>query len=689
VEELRAAPPLELAVWGPVLMTVGAALGCSWLAGMSGWGAAGLMLALALALAGLAAQRAGLIAGRPRLIQAGLALLLAMALAGGIAAALFRAEAVRAPVVEAGLGQRLVEGRALSLDRTTSGAWRVLLAPTGIDGLAADQLPRRVRITLRPQQEELPAPGATLSCLATLNPPPGPVVPGAYDFARTAWFRELGGVGYAVRVCELSAPDPAAGGWGAALERARTRAAAYLAEGHGGAGGFLAAVATGDRSWLVSEDVEALQASGLAHIVSVSGLHVSLVSGLVFLFVLKLLAAWPWLALRIDVRKPAAGAAFAVALAYTVFTGAEAPAVRACVMTGVVLGAVLLERRAFTRRGLALAALLIVVVRPESAIEPGFQMSFLATLALVSLWEGWGRGTQGIAQLFQDPRGWILATLASSLVAGLATAPVAAAVFHRVAPWGMVANLLAVPVEDLIVGPAALAGALLAPVGLDGPFWALARWGLGVILAIAHWVASWPGAGAAVVPTGPAAPLLLTGATLLVCLARTWLRWLAVVPAVLGLVIWAASPRTELWIAPQGRAALATVPGQLPQLCFLQGARFDGVRLINEAGLDRRSSEALTPPPRSRGDSACQLRGPDWTLHFETIDRGWGGSGTGDATFAPYLVIAGAHQPLAPGALDQGGRVERRSEGAALVIARPSQAPWHGRFGPSRPDGTR
>lgn len=315
-----------------------------------------------------------------------------------------------------------------------------MLAVQGIDGLSAHKTPRRVRMSLR--EDRASAVGTRLSCLATLNPPPAL---GVYDFARAAWFKQLGGVGYTLKPCTTLPAAPATGlpaRIAEALAAARQSTAAGLAEGHGGAGCFLAAIATGDRSWLDPVDVEALQASGLAHIVSVSGLHVALVSGLVFLAVWRGLALWPWLALRVDTRNPAAAAAFAAALACTIFTGAEVPAVRACVMTAVVLGAVLLERQGVTRRGLAIAALLILAVRPESAMEPGFQMSFLATLALVSLWEAARPGATGTLAIPRDPRGWIVATLLAGAVAGAATAPIAASVFHRVSPWSMAANLM-------------------------------------------------------------------------------------------------------------------------------------------------------------------------------------------------------------------------------------------------------
>lgn len=661
------APLPELVVWGPVGVAVGAALGCTLLAAVPPAAAVGALALLGLAGAG--AQLAGVRQGREWMLWLGLVLLMGAALAGGCASVLLRAQVVAAPVIAAEGGPRQLAGTVIEVDRAQSGAWRAMLVVDAIDGLAPDRTPRRVRISLR--EDKAPAVGTRLSCVATLNPPPAPVVPGAYDFARAAWFKQLGAVGYALRPCAALPAVPAEGllaRIGSWLSAARQSTAADLAEGHGGAGGFLAAIATGDRSWLDPVDVEALQASGLAHIVSVSGLHVALVSGLVFLAVWRGLALWPWVALRVDARKPAAAAAFAAALAYTVFTGAEAPAVRACVMTAVVLGAVMLDRQGVTRRGLAIAALLILAFRPESAMEPGFQMSFLATLALVSLWEAARPGATGTFAILRDPRGWVAATLLAGVVAGAATAPVAASVFHRVSPWSMAANLMAAPLQDFVVAPAALTAVVLSPFGWDEPFWQLARWGLDRILDIANWVAVWPGAGASVADAGPVPPLLLVAAIVILCLARTVLRWLAVPLAALGLCLWWLAPPVEGWIAPQGRAFLAAPAGSWPQLCFLPGARFDAVRLVDEAGLPARTARAVVPPPRTRGDDSCLAGGSDWTLHFEP-------DGTGD--LRPVLTVQGLPRALSPDELPGGGLLLRRGQSLDLLTHAPAHAPWN------------
>jgi competence protein ComEC len=670
-------PLPDLVLWGPVAVMLGAALGCGvwagWQQELTACGAVALLL-LGASLKAMAGRR-----GSDLLAVLGFAVVLAGAGLTGTACALLEASARAAPVVEhSAIGAhdtQTVTGRVSEVDRARSGAWRVVIDVAGIEGLPSDSTPHRVRLTLR--ESEPPLPGQALACSARLNPPPGPVVPDAYDFSRAAWFRELGAVGYTLKKCEpVSLPAPS---WPQqlqdALARARMAAAAALAGAGGpegqnaadGAGGFLAAVATGDRSWLPVEDMEALQLSGLAHIVSVSGLHVGLVSGLTYLVIWRLLALVGWLAVRIDVRKPAALSALAAAFAYTVFTGSEAPAVRACVMAGVVFGAVLLDRRGVTRRSLALAALAILLVRPHSAVEPGFQMSFLATLALVSLWEGREGGGPTVLAMLRNPAGWVGASLLASFVAGAATAPVSGSVFHRVSPWGTVANLVATPVQDIVVAPFSLLAAVLSPLGWGDPFWAVARWGMGVTLDWAHVVAGWPGAGVAVPDPDWLPPVLLGAAIIWLCLSRTVLRWLGVPVLLAGLVLWALSPRVEGWIAPAGAAFLAHPPGTLARLCFAPGGRFEAMRLVDEAGLPPSQARALAPPPRARGDTACSAGGGDWEIHF---------IGTNGGKPLLALAIGGRLSVFEPGDLDGGATLARRDGRLEIRVGGSGPGPW-------------
>jgi competence protein ComEC len=662
----------RLVLWLPVGFAFGAGVTCSVRADDPAliWVLATFSLLL-LWLGGLvAAQRiASQTGAQIWTIVAGLSLIVA-AFSGGGAAGLLRAKAVAAPVIVDAKGIRLVTGFVDQVDKSQRGAWRALIKVTSIAGVAAGDRPLFVRISLK--QDEPPLPGTAITCSAILRPPPGPVVPGAYDHSRRAWFQRLGGVGFALEPCK---PAQIAGAtsrpsFQLIVSQWRAKASRSIVEAAPGPGaGFLAAITTGDRAWLSPEDTFALQVSGLSHIISVSGLHVSLLGGMVFLAIWKLFALVPALALRIDARKVGAFVALILTGAYTVFSGSEAPAVRAFIMSGIAFGAVILDRKAISMRGLALAAIAVLMVLPESALEPGFQMSFLATAALVAMWEVWDRHVPGETQ-----RGpirivvlWLGAAAGTSFVAGLATAPISAATFHRLSPWALPANLMVAPINDFIVAPAAVLAATLSPFGIGDIFWKIAGWGLSLNLRIAHFVASLPGAGTTVPWTDGFPPVIMIFAILWLTLWRSWLRYLGVLPFLIGALIWAIAPKPVGWIGPEGRAVLATPKFGGPSLCRTSGGRFDAGRLMDHAGLSDAQADRLMPPSQSYVKRGCFAGEGDWQARF--IENG-----RGRAVLS--LSLEGKSHAFGRGNIQDGALIMRKGWRVYLANRPARQGPW-------------
>ncbi|GIU66091.1 ComEC/Rec2 family competence protein [Candidatus Phycosocius spiralis] len=674
LEDLRAQDSDRLVLWLPVAFAFGAGLTCSVRADDPAGLWVGLTIgALSIWLIGIfLSQRAqthaisytcGLIAT--------LALLFAAFLGGG-AAGLLRAMAVAAPVIREHKVPLTVSGYVVQIDKTQNGVWRARIEVESLTPAASRENPSYVRLALT--QDEPPRPGEKILCQAILRPPPGPVVPTAYDHARRAWFMKLGGVGYAIAPCKLITgqlpPDKA---MVLILSIWRAQAARYLVETTPSPGaGFLAAITTGDRAWLSEDDVEALQVSGLSHIISVSGLHVGVLGTLIFLVIAKTIALIPSVALRFDARKVGASAALLGTGAYCIFSGAEAPAVRAFIMSAIAFGAILLDRKAISMRGLAIAAICVLVGVPESAIDPGFQMSFLATAGLVAMWEVWeahhardqGKPTPGPVHTVIF---WLGAAAATSFVAGLATAPVAAATFGRISPWSLPANLLAAPINDFLVAPAAVLGALLAPIGLDGWAWALASWGLSRTLDIAHFMAELPGARARVAWTDATAPVVLILSILWLTLWRSRLRYMALLGFVLGLAIWIAAPKPVGWISPEGRAILATPAGEYPQLCRTTGGRFDASRLIDRAGLSPTQVQDLLPEGEHVIRRTCFVGQGDWEGRYVYAGRGRG-------TLA--LSFDGQSHAFGRGDLPDGALLMRNGWQLYFYPASPRKGPW-------------
>lgn len=485
-------------------------------------------------------------------------------MAAGAGLAGLRAHRVDAPV----LSYRYygpVEGRVVQIDRSARDRMRLTLDRVVLPGTGPHRTPARVRMALT-RPDALPDIGQRVMTTGHLGPPPGPAEPGGFDFRRGAFFDRLGAVGHTRNPVLTIAPAPPGGA--IALHRLRMRASAGIAEAIGGQeGAVAAALMTGDRSRIAEATNEVMRQSNLYHIVSISGLHMAMLAGFVYATLrMALVAAQAGgtAAMRWPMHKLAAAGALLAAAAYLWLSGGGVATERAFIMVAVMLGAILADRRAISLRTVALAATIILVLNPEGLVTPGFQMSFAATLALILIAGPWARMAPHLS--------WILRPVAilviSSLVAGLATGPIAAAHFNRSAQYGLLANLLAVPVMGTLVMPAGVIAAVLAPIGLAGP--ALWVMGLGTrwMLAVADWISGLNGAVMAVPAPPPGAyPLIAAGVLIAVLTLRRGAvpgarlgGGAGMAAALLGLGMWVAAPRPAILIAPEGGAVGILTP---------------------------------------------------------------------------------------------------------------------------------
>ena len=501
-----------------------------------------IWIPLAIAAASLGA--ASLWLGRHLRLWPVAFLILAMTLAG-FARSDLRTQGVAHTIIPDRDRALVVTGWIEDVQRSSSRE-RLIIRVAAIDGMEVP--PPRVRISAS-RGDFVPGDGIRLR--AVLGPPPRPAVPGSYDSGFAAWFSGIGGSGFAVSRPEAADVSGerlsrifAAWRWSIA-ERIRAQMPERT-------GGVAAALLTGDRSGIDPDVAESLRASGLGHILAISGLHMALMAGGVFFAAGWGIARIEPLARAIDPRKPAAIAALMAAAGYLLLSGAAIPTQRAFVMTGAVLLGVLAGRRAASMHMVGLAALAVLVFQPESIVTPGFQMSFAAAIALVAAFNLVRRRADG-------PRGWVSrfagfwrALAGSSFVAGSATGGFAAFHFHRLAAYGFGANLAAMPVFSLLVMPAGAFALLLMPVGLDGPaLWAMDK-GLGWIISVASFTEGLPGAltPAAAAP-GLALAIYAAGFVLLAA-GRGLIRLAGAAGMALALAVWAASDQPDALVTEGG-----------------------------------------------------------------------------------------------------------------------------------------
>ncbi len=494
-----------------------------------------------------------------------------LCMACGVAAGTLRTALVHAPMIIKPTGSVEITGWVERWEAREGERNRVTLRIKEIKGWSQERLPRRVRVSA--SADTPPRVGQPARLTARLLPPPEPVAPGAFDFGKRAYFMGLGAVGYAVS--RLETPDNAEA---APLDlRLRAVIATLRAQVgdridaalEGRSAGVAKALIIGERAGIPEEVRDALRRSGLAHILAISGLHMAIMAGSLYWLVRVMLTLAPGIALRFPIKKWAAAAALLGAFFYLLLSGAAVSTQRAFLMSAVMLLAVMLDRPAISLRNVLIAALLILALMPESLLDVGFQMSFAAAGALIAVYErtrlprlmsprsdGRFRGLfagLGVTGTF------LLGIAATTLIAGVAVAPIAAYHFHHSINYSLAGNLLAMPIVSLWVMPAALIVLILLPLGLEAPALVVMAAGVDVVIAIADWVGSLPGA---VVPVPAFAPASLG----------------AMAIGALWFFIWQRARWRYLGLAVIGAGAIFATQGHQPDILIEREGKVVAVR---------------------------------------------------------------------------------------------------------------
>ncbi len=598
----------QLPLWLPVALGSGIA---AWfvLDGPSGW-IAWLVVMSAVACGSFAFPGQGRI-GRVLLV-------------GSIAAAIgctiiwLRAERMEGPV----LSRPTIASFEAKVERvdiqSAQNRVRLTLAP-----LNQAALPSRVRVN----SDDLASAatlvaGDTVSLRARLMGPQNASVPGGFDFSRVAWFQGLGATGKAIgpvtRVGyeKNSAPD------------LRDRLSAHIrAQLEGSPGGIAAAFATGDRGGIAKEDEDAMRASGLTHLLSVSGLHVTAVVGAAIFLSLRLLALSQLLALRTPLLLISALCGALAGIGYTLLTGAEVPTVRSCVAAMLVLAGIALGREAFTLRLVATGAVVVLLLWPEALVGPSFQLSFAAITSIVALHEV--PAMRALASKGEEswPRKVgrsLLALLITGLVVEVALAPIALFHFHKSGLYGALANIVAIPLTTFVIMPLEALALLFDGVGLGAPFWWATGISLDLLLGLARHVAAVPGAQAALSSVSTGAFAAMVGGGMWLMLLQSRVRLWGLGPILIGAGWVLSTPPPDLLVTGDGMHM--AMRGSDGELATLRPRAGDYVRsvLSERSGTIGDLTELDILPGADCSTDVCRVRlsrgGRSWQI-FATRSR--------------------------------------------------------------------
>ncbi|OWV82522.1 hypothetical protein ATY75_27245 [Rhizobium sp. N122] len=398
-------------------------------------------------------------------------------------------------------------GRVERREGDGRGRWRYILAVRATDEPELKRPPGRVTAIVRGADTPFEI-GDIITGRARLTPPSGPALPELNDFSFGAYFDGIGANGffYGAPAKDLEAGPQGARSTSEAMLEWLYRLRSSIGDRirsilPGDTGAFAAALVTDERRAISNATTEALRQSGLAHIVAISGLNMALSAGIFFVGFRMLLSLFPGVAQAYPTKKIAAAGALIAVTAYYLISGFGVSAERAFIMMAIMLIAVFFDRPSISLRNVVLSALVIIAISPSEVLGPSFQMSFAATLALVSGYQLWKDRRVRENALLKLPifrpvvavAGFFGGVLLTSLIGGFSTALFSIEHFHRLTAYGLPANLATMPIISFIVMPAGLLAMLLMPFGLDAPLWEVVGFGLDLVIAVAKTVSGWGG----------------------------------------------------------------------------------------------------------------------------------------------------------------------------------------------------
>ena len=419
----------------------------------------------------------------------------------------------------------------------------------------------KYRVTQRSKKDNANI-GECVEMVGKIMPLSKEVMVGGYQFDRKGFFEGLNGSGFAEsRWFKIDCENKSKFDFNALIGNLRQdishRIKSVLPKNEAS---IASAIIAGERGEIDEKQYESYRNSGLAHFLSISGLHMSMLAGLMFFLIRFILAFVPAISLRVDTKKIAAVFAIILSFIYLLISGQAIPAQRAFIMTFVVLLGVLLNRRAISMQTICLAGFIVLAISPQVLISASFQMSFAAVMGLVAFYEKTSNAITkflnvgGLHKYIRIVVLYILGVVISDFIASLMTLPFAVYHFNMIAVYTTLGNFLAGPIIGLIIMPMVLLSMLFMPFGVDTIFLKALGFGIDLVNQVTEYVSSLPNS-AMYVPSMPhwGLVLIVLGGLWLMLWQAKW-RYFGIIGIVLGLLSIATVKTPDIIIGPDAKA---------------------------------------------------------------------------------------------------------------------------------------
>ena len=514
-------------------------------------------------------------------------IILVLAIATGYFSAVYRIETLKYPMLKNSLSKISIKGTVEELGRTSNGN-RILLRDLKIANQLNLEL-KNIRISTKFDTDHLRV-GDKIDVFVNLMPPPKPTIFGGFNYAEYAYFKQIGAIGYTVgRIKKTGSIDDSNFTLkvnsirDTIANRIRTnmsKRSASISEG----------MLIGNIGAIDKSDYEAIRIAGLAHIISISGMHIVVVVGLIFFTVKFLLSRVSFIVINYNLKKIAAVFALFASFGYLLISGSPVSAQRAFVMSAIVLLGVIIDRRTNALRAIAIAATVIIIATPETLKSAGLQMSMAASIALIVTFEKFSKLEKGLNQqssVFKKIIRYIISITFSTLVAGLATAPFVIFHFNQFSTYSILANIAAIPLSDFFIMPVGIISILLMPFGLEHLTLAILEPGIVFLIEYSKFIALLPNANFYIPSFSDNGLALIAFGGIISALCKTQLKFFGIIMIIIGGSTCFFQPKTDVIIDGSGKV-FGVVEGDAIYLSNRNKSRFAVRSWMDKLGIKER-----------------------------------------------------------------------------------------------------